>query len=1011
MKPLSSPMTRGILLGGCVLLAALAVMLAVRTPSLQGLLSRAHAGGDFVAFYCAGRIAVAGEDPYRTEPLRTCEHSLDSLGAGATATDVTPAPMPGYTLAVFGLLARLPYQLALALWYLVLVASLVVTAWCLVRITRLPWYVVLVSLAIPFAYVNFVFAQLPPVAVAALCIAGYLVKERRFVAAAVACACSMIEPHIGLPACIAVFAFIPATRLALASSAIALGAVSLLTLGIQTNIEYFTRALPLHALAEAGASDQLSFTWLLHWFGAPDRVAVFAGSVSYVVLVMVGIALARGVARAFNADFFLVLLPPAVAMLGGAFVHNLQYAAVIPAALALAALLDNATAWTALAILAVPWQNAWHSRLYLAVAAVALATIAWHAAARLPSMRRAAVAGAAVLAYAALTLGLASLSTTTVQTASSPTAFFDSLGSGQELASAQWGVRMRTESQYAEASVQTFAEKLPPWTGIIIMISAVGLALAAHRRAALPEPGPARPVRRPGVAALVALIAVNACVAITLSALLNMDTDESYTLSTTSGSAQHAIAQSLHFEFQPPVYFLTEWAWRHLDPSVFFARLFSVLCIAATIVVVWALSKRTAPFTNPAWLTAAVALNPFVIWCAVEMRVYALVMLLSTLLLLTFFDGFVAEKPSLRAQLVFGALAIVSLYTFYFLGFLLIGFAVALLVMARWRALAAYAAVGVVVALAFLPLASAVGRQASASVADFGERFSFVQSFGVLTKVLALAAMPIRWAQWHGLWLIFAVALAAFGVHIIRSMAAAWPPRPTPQLAAAACVILVASIAFAAALAFTQQPLANRYIAFLFIPAVTCAYALFSAFDNYVRRALAGAALGVALIAGMISLVVEYSPIAKTGDWHRVAAYVMHQEQPGEPILVFQAEAAVPLTFYYRGANELVPVPRPLDMQTYDLRGLVLRSERDVEATLARTPGTHRVIWVVTTDYCRTGALDYHCPYLESYLAKHYVVRQRLDFYRSTLRQLELRQEVSHRAPPAGLLRRAAVSP
>jgi hypothetical protein len=339
------------------------------------------------------------------------------------------------------------------------------------------------------------------------------------------------------------------------------------------------------------------------------------------------------------------------------------------------------------------------------------------------------------------------------------------------------------------------------------------------------------------------------------------------------------------------------------------------------------------------------------------------------------------------------------------------GFAVALLVMARWRALAVYAVVGVLVALAFLPLASAVGKQASASVADFGERFSLLQSLGVLTKVLALAAMPIRWAQWHGLWLVFAVALAAFGVHIIRSMAAAWPPRPTPQLAAAACVIVVASIAFAAALAVTQQPLANRYIAFLFIPAVTCAYALFSAFDNYVRRALAGAALGVALIAGMISLFVEYSPIAKTGDWHRVAAYVMHQEQPGEPILVFQAEAAVPLTFYYRGANELVPVPRPLDMRTYDLRGLVLTSERDVEATLARTPGTHRVIWVVTTDYCSTGALDYHCSYLESYLAKHYVVRQRLDFYRSTLRQLEARQDIGGGIAPIGLPRAAAVSP
>ena len=29
--------------------------------------------GDFRAFYCAGRVAAQGSDPYHTEPLRTCE--------------------------------------------------------------------------------------------------------------------------------------------------------------------------------------------------------------------------------------------------------------------------------------------------------------------------------------------------------------------------------------------------------------------------------------------------------------------------------------------------------------------------------------------------------------------------------------------------------------------------------------------------------------------------------------------------------------------------------------------------------------------------------------------------------------------------------------------------------------------------------------------------------------------------------------------------------------------------
>jgi hypothetical protein len=138
---------------------------------------------------------------------------------------------------------------------------------------------------------------------------------------------------------------------------------------------------------------------------------------------------------------------------------------------------------------------------------------------------------------------------------------------------------------------------------------------------------------------------------------------------------------------------------------------------------------------------------------------------------------------------------------------------------------------------------------------------------------------------------------------------------------------------------------------------------------------------------------VEYSALAKTGDWQRVAAYVMQAEAPNEPILVFQAEAALPLRYYYHGANELVPVPRPLNLQTYDLHELALTTERDVDDALARAPGDHRQIWVVTTDYCSTGSLDYNCPLFESYLAKHYTVVRQLSFYRSTLRELERRAD------------------
>jgi hypothetical protein len=1001
MKPLSST-SRGVLIAACALFVAVVVVFAARQGSVQALWARSHSGGDFVAFYCAGKIAVAGEDPYRTEPLRTCEQALEPL-ARASAADVTPAPFPGYSLAFFGLLARLPYGAAMALWYLVLIAALAVATISLSRMLALPWYVVLAALAVPFAYANFVFAQIPPVAVAALCVAAYLVQQRRFAAAGVVAGISMIEPHIGLPACIALFVFAPACRIAVAATAAALAVVSLATLGVATNIEYLTRALPLHALAEAGTSDQLSFTWLLHWFGVGDRAAVAAGSISYVVMTLIGLWLARLCARAFAADHLIVLVPPAVAMLGGAFVHELQYAAVMPAALALAVAIGSAPAWTAVAILAMPWQGAWTSRLYLALAVVAMSVIVWYAAARLALAPRLALAAGAVIAFVLLTFGIGHLSAAPVHDAGSPTAFYDALGADQALASAEWGVVMRSDPHWSSASLQTLAQKIPPWSGIMLMMAAAGLALARRRSAEPATAGEAS--ARPRIApAMLILVAVNLCITLTLSAVLNIDTDESYTMHTTAGTTHDAYTRALSFEFQPPLYFVVMQLWRQIDPSVFFGRLFSALCIAATVVIAAAISRRVSPGMNAGWLAAIVALNPFAIWAAVEMRVYAFVIVLTALLLLAFLDGFLAEERSLRAQIGFVLVAVAGLYTHYYIGFLLVGFGAALLALRRWRALAAYAAAGGLVAIAFLPLASSVAHQALASHAEVTGNPSFAYNFLLITKLLALVAIPVRWAQPHDLWILVAAALAFFAVITARAALRAWPLRVPTPLVAMACALAVAGITFAVALSVTEQPLANRYVAFLFMPLMASVCAAFAAFGGFTRRHLAGTWLGIMFGASIITLVLEYGPLAKTGDWQRVAAYVMRTEQPGQPILVFQAEAAEPLRYYYHGTNQLVPVPRPLNLQTYDLHELALTGERDVDEALARAPGDHRRIWVVTTDYCSTGSLDYNCPLFESYLAKHYTVVRELSFYRSTLRELEHRVSADALHEPHGLI-------
>ena len=138
--------------------------------------------------------------------------------------------------------------------------------------------------------------------------------------AGLAAAASCIEPHMGLPACLALFVWAPRTRVSLAASAFVLGALAIAAGGVAGVARYFTQVLPVHQLSEIGDPIQYSLTWLLH-------------AVDYGLTVVASVLLARRVCRQFDSHVPLVLFPPAVAMLGGPFVHVFEIVGALPFAL------------------------------------------------------------------------------------------------------------------------------------------------------------------------------------------------------------------------------------------------------------------------------------------------------------------------------------------------------------------------------------------------------------------------------------------------------------------------------------------------------------------------------------------------------------------------------------------------------------------------------------------------------------------------------------------------------
>jgi hypothetical protein len=439
---------------------------------------------DTTVWYCAGQAVNERADPYLVEPMRACELHYDSEKHYPW---VEPAPLPGYTLAAFSLLAHLPFGPARTIWFYALIGAILITAVLLAKRAHIPPLVALLCLAMVDGYFNLFYGELPPIAVAALVASAGLGTARRYSAAAIVGSLAMIEPHIGLPACLAMFVWWPKTRVAFVICGTALAAVSVAAIGLPANLEYFHTVLPLHAAAEIAAQDQYSLTRVLHILGAPDRIALSVGSMSYLVMTVAGVALARRLATAAESEALITLLPPALALLGGPFVHDLQMAAAIPAALVLAASTRPPLVVRALVLVAIvfPW-HAWNAAN--ARGQVGMLEIATIVGAVLVAMRtqpvkvRVGALVATVLASILIATGIEAIPRHKV---GPPTTIAPMKVAPRDMGSADWAAYVSRDVRYSTPDARDVAEKIPVW---LALLAVAGMGLAVSPRSALAVP-------------------------------------------------------------------------------------------------------------------------------------------------------------------------------------------------------------------------------------------------------------------------------------------------------------------------------------------------------------------------------------------------------------------------------------------------------------------------------------------------------------------------------------------
>jgi len=464
-----------------------------------------------------------------------------------------------------------------------------------------------------------------------------------------------------------------------------------------------------------------------------------------------------------------------------------------------------------------------------------------------------------------------------------------------------------------------------------------------------------------------------------LSVWLGTWTDEEYTLATTAHGVAFAVAHAVGYELQAPLYFALLGAWRHLDSAVWFARLFSVLCGAGTLVAFAAIGRRIAPRVNPLGFALWAGLNPFTVRGALEIRHYALALLLSALLWLAFDAGFFSGSRR-DARVAFVALAIAGIYTQYFIAFALVGFALSLLILKR-RTLGTYVACAALVVVAVLPLAFSARGQGAWFAAEAPPPVRIVRWTLIHPWLGFVFPFDWQWDEFRFVHAAYTALVCALGVLVVLCRPVL--TRRNVALIAGALSIELLYVLMATVLHFE---LSERYFVALYVPVAVAVYGIWDALAEERPRAGFVVLSTSALLAAAV-LFSQYRYLAQPGDWKRVAAYLSDRARPPDAIAVYQPDALPAFLREYHGDVAVIPYPRAPSPKRYTIAAVSVASVAEARSAFA-VFGSHRRIWFVEDGKCDVRQPLYGCEYVERAIAASFAVRSTQRFYDNRVEEL-----------------------
>ncbi|HEY0381960.1 MAG TPA: glycosyltransferase 87 family protein [Candidatus Elarobacter sp.] len=460
---MTTPLGRGLAwLLAPAILAALIALNPLNRPT--------YVMGDFRAFYCAGAAIAQHANPYLEEPLRGCEVHAGPPAEPAFLRPVAlPAPLPPYALALFVPFGLLPFPVAAVLYLLLLIGAMSGAVALYARVTGASSILLNVTFAAITATVTYYVGQPVPLVFLALAAAALFARRGRWAAAGACAVAASIEPHVALPALVAMLVALPRTRLPIVIFGAMLGLAGVVAVGLPTSIAYVRDVVPAHALANA-FEWQFSLTSLLTSLGVAAPVAIRCGEVMFAAMVALGVAVALRLRKLTGDAAVIVLIPPAFGVFGGVHVHFQQLAVAFPAVLYVFARYPQVRTLAAsgLALAMIPW-NVMSSTILAGFSPLLAGTFGWLTVGRRGGLVLSAVA--ALIGFSLLALGLAGLGP-------APAHFVPHAYPPDALAEASWGDFSRATLMRPSLMMQWL--RLPTLLGVACGLAAIVRAAYAN---------------------------------------------------------------------------------------------------------------------------------------------------------------------------------------------------------------------------------------------------------------------------------------------------------------------------------------------------------------------------------------------------------------------------------------------------------------------------------------------------------------------------------------------------